>query len=102
MDFIPDAGTEIATKWNDLFYFLIGVSLFFFIPIILVTIWFLFKYRNKKNNKIEDIHGHTPLEVFWTIIPTVIVLFIFAWGWFLYVKMTHAPKDAFEVKVIGK
>ena len=101
-NFLPEAATEIATRWDELFYFLIGVSVFFFVPIIVVATIFVFKYRSKKHKKVEDIHGHTPLEIFWTIIPTIIVLFIFGWGWFVYVKMTHAPKDAFEIKVIGK
>ncbi|MBC61200.1 MAG: cytochrome c oxidase subunit II [Zetaproteobacteria bacterium] len=100
--FLPKAASDIAQLWDYLFDFLIGISLFFFVPTFLVTIIFLYKYRKKEGVKATPIHGHTTLEIFWTAVPTLIVLVLFAWGWVVYQKMVIPPKGAYEIKVVGK
>ena len=42
------------------------------------------------------------LEVVWTVIPTILVMWIFAWGWNVYHDMVHAPQDAMEINVVAK
>ena len=50
-------------------------------------IWFIFRYRRGKRLRAEDgaqIHGHTNLELAWTIVPVLILVAI---GSFLFYKL---------------
>ena len=99
---LPPAASTVAHWWDDLFNFLMAVSLVFFIPLIGLILYFAFKYNHKKNPVVKDSHGNTPLEILWTAVPTILVVFIFAWGWLVYTKMVQPPKDALEIRVTGK
>lgn len=99
---LPQTASQVASWWDDLFVFVTGVSLLFFVPLIIITAYFIYKFHHSKNPKVEDFHGNTPLEILWTVVPTIIVLVIFAWGWLVYKKMHRPPKDAFEIRVLGQ
>ncbi|MGE0614037.1 MAG: cytochrome c oxidase subunit II [Bacteriovoracia bacterium] len=99
---LPIAATDIAARWDTLYLFLFYLSLFFFVLVIGAMVWFAWKYRASNNHKTEYIHGHVPLEILWTAIPTVLVLIIFYWGWILYVDMVQPPANAYEIRVVGQ
>jgi cytochrome c oxidase subunit 2 len=99
---LPIAGTTIATHWDQLYIFLVAVSIFFFVGILVAMGIFAVKYHRTKSNESADIHGHTGVEVLWTVVPTILVLGIFVWGWRIYKEMAQPPSDAYEVKVLGK
>lgn len=99
---IPVAATDVARSWDSIYWFLMWISLFFFVGICGAMAWFAIKYRKGVNKKSKYIHGHTGLEVVWTIVPTIIVMWMFWWGYLVYKEMIHAPADSMEVHVIGK
>lgn len=99
---LPQTASQVAIWWNDLFNFVMGVSLLFFIPLIFIIVFFSYKYHHTKNKKVTDFHGNVPLEILWTVVPTILVLFIFSWGWFVYKKQHRAPADSFEIRVFGQ
>lgn len=84
------------------FAIIIGISLFFLIGITSVIIYFIFKYNRKKNPVASEIEGSHKLEIIWTIIPLILVLFMFWLGWSSYVPMRKAPADAMKVKVTAQ
>lgn len=81
------------------FAIIIGISLFFLIGITAVILYFIFKYNKKKNPVASEIEGSTRLEIIWTVIPLILVLFMFWLGWSTYIPMRKVPKDAMKVKV---
>lgn len=99
---LPPAGSGLAGSHDVLFSFLFWVNVFFFVLVIGGMIYFLIRYRAAKNPKATQIEGSNLLEVIWTAIPTVLLLVIFGWGYYVYSKMVRAPADAYEVRVIGK
>jgi len=99
---LPQQGSEYATRFDSLYSFLIWVSIFFFAIVVVGMIVFAIKFRNRPGWKAKNIHGHTLLEIFWTAVPTVLLLAIFGWGWMLYRDLRAFPTDAMEIKVIGK
>ena len=84
------------------FAIILGVSVFFLVSITAVMIYFVFRYNRKKNPTASNIHGNDKLEVIWTIIPTILVLVMFYFGWMGYKPMRSIPKDAIPVKVYGQ
>ena len=78
-------------------------TLFFAVLVTLLVIFAAFRYRRKSENEVgDDVHGNNVLEVGWTVIPTIIAIFIFAWGATIYVNYRFAPKDTLDIYVIGK
>ncbi|MCR4418468.1 MAG: cytochrome c oxidase subunit II [Ignavibacteria bacterium] len=87
---------------DGVFLFILGVSVLLLILITFLMVYFVIKYNRKKNLTPKNIKGNTTLEIIWTVIPTILVVGMFYYGWYGYKKMTAAPKDAFEINVTGK
>lgn len=99
---LPIAASDVAHSWDALYGFLVWLSVFFFILVVGGMIYFAVRYRSGTHPKAKYSSGNVPLEIVWTIIPTLLLMVIFAWGWVVYKKMIQAPADAMEVRVIGK
>jgi cytochrome c oxidase subunit 2 len=84
------------------FAIILGISLFFLVGITAVMIYFVVKYRRSKNPKASNIHGNNKLEIIWTVIPTILVLIMFYFGWIGYKPMREVPEGAIPVKVYGQ
>ncbi len=84
------------------FLLIFSVSIFFLVGITLVMLYFIYKYRKTKNPVATQIHGSTTLEIIWTVIPTIIVLVLFYYGWAGWIPQSHAPKDAYPIKATGR
>jgi len=65
-------------------------------------IYFIFKYNRKKNVKAVQIKDSAWLEITWTTIPILLVLYMFYIGWEGFLPMRQVPNDAMKVKAIGK
>lgn len=81
------------------FAIIVGISLFFLIGITAVIIYFIFKYNKNKNPVASEIEGSNKLEIIWTVIPLILVLYMFWLGWSSYIPMRKVPADAMKVKV---
>ena len=101
---LPPPVSTFAQDVDPLFNFLVYASLFFFILITTGVILFAIKYRRKKGAE-EPGKGpshNTYLELTWMIIPTILVLIVFFWGFKGFMKMSIVPKDAMEIKVTAQ
>src|SRR4051812_19011101 len=99
---MPVTGTELAAKWDVIWNFLMWMSVFFFILVVGGMVYLVIRYRASNVKRPLYLTGIHWLEAVWTIIPTLILVALFGWGYFLYNNMTQAPSDAYEVRVIGK
>jgi cytochrome c oxidase subunit 2 len=81
---------------------ILGISVFFLVGITAVMILFVVRYSRKKNPKATSIEGNKTLEIVWTVIPTILVLIMFYYGWAGFAPMRKVPKDAMTVKVYGQ
>lgn len=84
------------------FYVIIGISLILLIGVTAVMIYFVVRYNKKKNPIATQIEGNNKLELIWTVIPTILVLIMFYYGWVGYEPMRNVPEGAMEVKAIGR
>ncbi len=84
------------------FLLILGISFLFLIGLTVVMIVFIYKYNRKRHPVATQIHGSTKLEILWTVIPFIITMVMFYYGWAGWNPMTKPPKDAMEVTVIGR
>ncbi|GAB6282314.1 MAG: hypothetical protein STSR0008_10590 [Ignavibacterium sp.] len=87
---------------NTTFIFIVAIAFAFLVLITFLMIFFVIKYNRKRNKKAVNIHGNLPLEITWTIIPIILVLFMFYFGWVGYEELSNPPKDAMNIKVTGQ
>jgi cytochrome c oxidase subunit 2 len=87
---------------DGVFLFSIIMSVFFLVLITALMLVFVFKYNRKRNPKPVNVHSNTALEVTWTVIPTILVLILFWYGWVGYKKMADIPEDAMTVEVTAQ
>ncbi len=84
---------------DQAFYYITGVSFLLLLIITIVMIAFVIKYRRSKNPEPSDIRENWVLEVVWTLIPTLIVLTMFYFGWSSYTGLRNVPTGAIEIDV---
>jgi len=94
--------SNFVGKVDTAFLVIIGISLVFLVGLTTLMIIFIIKYNRKKNKKATQIEGSTKLELVWTIVPTILVLVMFYFGWAGWRPMKNPPKDAFEVTSISR
>lgn len=82
-DWFGDAASEEAPKFDTLMDVMIVLSSFVFAIVMVMLGYSIWRYRAKPGDESdgEPIHGNTKLEVAWTAIPTVIVLFGAIYSW---------------------
>lgn len=99
----PDVASTIASKVDAISYFILLVSVFFFFLIFILMMVFVFKYKRKTNlDKTSSVDHNLTLEVVWTVIPSILLLIMFIWGFQVYLEMSIPPKDSMEIKVTGQ
>ena len=84
------------------FLVILGISFFFLISLTIIMIVFIYKYNRKRHPVAKQIEGSTKLEIIWTVIPLLLTLLMFYFGWIGYKPMTKVPDDAMEVTVYGR
>lgn len=87
---------------DNVMWFITGSSVLLLLGITAVMIYFVFKYNRKKGHKPVDIHGNVWLETIWIVVPTILVLFMFYYGYVGYNQIRIIPDDAMVVKVTAK
>jgi cytochrome c oxidase subunit 2 len=84
------------------FAIIIGISLVFLVGLTALMIYFMIRYHHKRNPVATDIPHNTTLEVIWTVVPTILVMVMFYYGWAGYTKMRTPPENAMVIKVTGR
>jgi cytochrome c oxidase subunit II len=99
----PPAASTIAEGVDRLHFFLTGINLFFTAIIFATIFYFMVKYRRRsEDERPAEIEGSLPLEITWTLIPTLLVAFVFVWSASLYFENSRPPTASTEIFVIGK
>lgn len=93
---------HIVQQTDNIFIFIVAISLFFLLLVTGFMLYFVFRYRAKKHPRSENITGSTTLEILWTAIPLVLVLMMFFYGWEGFKEMRNVPADAMVIKVTGR
>lgn len=94
--------SNLVTRTDNAFLLIIGISIIFLVGISGTIIYFLVKYNRKKNPVATQIHGNNTLEIVWTVIPFILVMIMFFYGWSGYSPARNAPEDALRIKAVGR
>jgi cytochrome c oxidase subunit II len=97
---LPPVNSTVAGDVDALFTFINVVSLIILLGITAAIIYFSIRYKRKSEDDVTPVIKHnTALEVTWTVVPLILILIVFAWGFRGYMDMRTPPPNAYEVYV---
>jgi cytochrome c oxidase subunit 2 len=93
-----------APKIDDLLNVMIVLSSFVFSLVMVMLFYALWKFKAKPGDESdgEPIHGNTRLEVAWTLIPTIIVLFGAGYSWSVLSDIEKPADNPLTVDVFSQ
>jgi cytochrome c oxidase subunit II len=99
----PEQASTFAGRVDALYFFILGITLFFSVLIALLLVYFAIKYRRRSESELPPRITSAPrMETIWLVFLLGLFLTIFFWSAWLYVSMIRPPDDAMEVYVVGK
>jgi cytochrome c oxidase subunit 2 len=100
---MPEQASTVAEDVDRIFDFITWVSLFFFVLIVGLMVYFAIRYRRRAH--VTETGGpkhNTVLEVTWTLIPLVLVIVIFYVGLRGYVQLATPPANTYNIDATGQ
>jgi cytochrome c oxidase subunit 2 len=98
----PGASTHAAhSDW--LFFWIFAISMFFFVLLMVLMVYFALKYRRRPGRAPERSRSHnTFLELSWSVIPTILLVWMFFEGFWGYADAVVPPAQAPELRVTAR
>lgn len=94
--------SNLADGVDRVFVFIFVLCLVFLVAITGVMIYFVLRYSRERHPKAVDIQGNTTLELTWTVIPLLLFLGMFWFGWTDWKKTQDPPADTPRVQVLAR
>ncbi|SFL66895.1 cytochrome c oxidase subunit 2 [Desulfomicrobium norvegicum] len=94
--------TKVAAQVDQVFLLIFGVSTVILIAITALMVWFVIRYHHTRHPKAADIRGNLLAEVIWTVIPSILVMGMFYYGWASFKALRSVPADAMRVQVTAR
>lgn len=89
----PQSVTEQGQAIYNLYNLFMYIAAVVFVVVSVLVIWSVIRYRRRDDELPTQTHGNNRLEITWTVIPTVIVLFLFVVTIQAQNKVLDSPGD---------
>jgi cytochrome c oxidase subunit 2 len=87
---------------DNVFLLIISISVALLLLVTGLMLWFVVRYRRSRHPQAQEVEGSAALEATWTIIPTLLVLVMFWYGYKGFKVLRQAPPDSLVVTVTGR
>lgn len=89
VNLLPVDASSNAPVYDDLFKVLFSIGTMLFVGITVILIYSLVRFRRTASDGSDGlaIEGNLPLEIVWTAIPAVVVLFVGIYSYDIYERM---------------
>lgn len=100
----PEAASAEANPIDTLMTAHFGLISFLFSLVMVFVLYSLYFFRRRPGDEGEGdhFHGHTGLEVAWTVLPLAAVVFFGVWGAQVLADITRVEPDEMVVRVVGQ
>jgi cytochrome c oxidase subunit 2 len=101
----PAQASTQAHNTDRLYHVLVIASIPIFVLVVTVILYSVWQFRMKPGEELKDgppIHGNTRLEVFWTTIPTVLLLGMVGYSFVILHDNEKKPAHEIQVAVTGQ
>lgn len=97
-----NVGVTTAEAVDNVFIFIVAISVVLLVLVTALMIFFAVKYNKNRHPQPKPVKQNVWLEVVWTLIPTILVLAMFFYGYEGFKVLRDVPEDAMVVKVTGR
>ena len=88
---------------DAVFLYIFVITLVILLAIAGAILFFIIRFHHKRNPKpITQASNSVLLETTWTVIPSLLALSMFYFGWAGYMNLRNVPEGAMEVTVTGR
>jgi cytochrome c oxidase subunit 2 len=101
----PVAASTQAKNTDRLYHVLVIASIPIFVLVVTVILYSVWQFRMRPGEELKDgppIHGNTRLEVFWTAIPTVLLLGLVGYSFVVLKENEKKPAKEIQIEVYGQ
>lgn len=100
---LPEALSTMAPEVDAVFNFVNLVSVIIFAGVVAAIIFLAYRYRRKHpNERPLPVKESKLLEAAWIVIPVILVLVTFTWGFRVFMRLNVAPPDSYIINVEGR
>jgi len=94
--------SNTAGKVETAFIFIVVCCIVLLAIVTVTMVVFLIRYNRSRHAKPEPVKENMALEIIWTVIPTILVIFMFYFGWVDFDYIRNPPKDAMAIDVTAR
>jgi cytochrome c oxidase subunit 2 len=89
VNLLPEDASTNAFAYDSLFQVLFSIGTMLFLGILIVLVYSLVRFRRRPGELADGppIEGNLPLEIVWTAIPAVVILFVGIYSYDIYERM---------------
>jgi cytochrome c oxidase subunit 2 len=89
VNMLPLDASSNAPTYDALFKVLFSIGTVLFLGIVILLVYSLFRFRRRSGDLSDGlaIEGNLPLEIVWTAIPAIVVLFVGIYSYDIYERM---------------
>jgi cytochrome c oxidase subunit 2 len=100
---LPDAITTTAPAIDRIFYIVLWITGTVFVLVQGTLFWFLIRYRARPGRRAGYTHGNGLVEVIWTVIPALILVYLAIESQQVWSQVRGAPPPPdLEIEVTGE
>ena len=97
---MPVAASETAKDVDATFNFIMWINYVFTALILALLVIFIVKYRRRPGVVADQSITHnTPIEIIWSVLPTILVAVIFWQGYVTFLDLRTPPQDTLKIRV---
>lgn len=101
---LPDQASREAGRTDFVFWFVTAICIAIFSVVASLSVYSLVKFRAKPDDDADGppIHGHTGIEIVWTVVPLILVLAIIVVSSVALAQNDREPASSMRVEVLGQ
>jgi len=104
IDWFPEQASVQADRVDDLFWFLTWTSAGIFTIVTVFLLYSVWRFRARPGDESDGTptHGHTGLEIFWTVIPVLLLAAVVTTAWVVLDRNERPEADRIVVPTIAQ
>lgn len=99
---LPEGASTLSPEVDSLFYFVTWASAILFIGVMAAMVYLAFRFKRRHAGEVPGpVEPSKIIEISWIVVPTILVLIVFNWGFKVFIKQGVAPPESYEIQVRG-
>jgi cytochrome c oxidase subunit 2 len=101
---LPEQASKEGERIDFVFWFVTAICIGIFAVVASLSVYSLIKFRAKPDDDSDGppVHGHTGIEITWTVIPLVLVLAMIVVSSVALARNDRDPAGSLRVEVLGQ